>query len=164
MANDKSFIQNFKNQMGEVKKYDEQSQKGETIVKEEDLQAELEQKFQKLFGDINNEITNSLEAISEEFEINTEDFNEEEIDNIVTLIDENGKEIEYEFLDFIEYEGEEYIILLPSGEVACMEVLILRVEGADTDDESYVSVDSMETLNAVFKIFKNKIKNEIDCY
>ena len=158
MANDKSFIQNFKNQMGEVKKYDEQSQKGETIVKEEDLQAELEQKFQKLFGDINNEITNSLEAISEEFEINTEDFNEEEIDNIVTLIDENGKEIEYEFLDFIEYEGEEYIILLPSGEVACMEVLILRVEGADTDDESYVSVDSMETLNAVFKIFKNKIK------
>ena len=152
MANDKSFIQNFKNQMGEVKKYDEQSQKGETIVKE-DLQAELEQKFQKLFGDINNEITNSLEAISEEFEI-----------NIVTLIDENGKEIEYEFLDFIEYEGEEYIILLPSGEVACMEVLILRVEGADTDDESYVSVDSMETLNAVFEIFKNKIKNEFDFY
>ena len=31
----------------------------------------------------------------------------EELDNIIVLNDENGEEIEFEFLDLIEYEGEE---------------------------------------------------------
>ena len=37
----------------------------------------------------------------------------EELDNILTLNDEDGNEVEFEFLDLIEYEGEEYVILLP---------------------------------------------------
>ena len=31
----------------------------------------------------------------------------EELDNIIVLNDENGDEIEFEFLDLIEYDGEE---------------------------------------------------------
>ena len=40
----------------------------------------------------------------------------EELDNIIVLNDENGDEIEFEFLDLIEYEGEEYVVLLPYDE------------------------------------------------
>ena len=40
----------------------------------------------------------------------------EELDNIIVLNDENGDEIEFEFLDLIEYDGEEYVVLLPNDE------------------------------------------------
>ena len=39
-----------------------------------------------------------------------------ELDNIVTLEDENGAEVPFEFLDLVEYQGEEYVVLLPVGE------------------------------------------------
>ena len=43
------------------------------------------------------------------------EFNEDE-SNIVILNDEEGNEIRFEFLDLIEYENEEYVILLPLDE------------------------------------------------
>ena len=46
-------------------------------------------------------------------DINTPN-NGEELDNIIILNDENGNEVKFEFLDLMEYEGEEYIILLPT--------------------------------------------------
>ena len=48
-------------------------------------------------------------------DINTPN-NGEELDNIIILNDENGNEVKFEFLDLMEYEGEEYIILLPTEE------------------------------------------------
>ena len=42
------------------------------------------------------------------------------------------------------------------------EVVILKVENVDTDEESYVSVDNEETLNKVFEIFKEKFKDEFN--
>ena len=41
------------------------------------------------------------------------DSNFEEESNIIVLNDENGEEIRFEFLDLIEYDGEEYVVLLP---------------------------------------------------
>jgi len=37
----------------------------------------------------------------------------EERDDLVVLIDENGEETEFEHLDTIEYNGNEYVVLLP---------------------------------------------------
>ncbi len=85
--------------------------------------------------------------------------------NVVVLNDEDGNEIKFEFLDLIEYESEEYVVLLPiddDGENDDGEVVILKLEDADTDEESYVSVDDEETLNAVFDIFKDKFKDEFN--
>ena len=45
-----------------------------------------------------------------EDENNGLDLNEE-LDNIVVLNDEDGNEINFEFLDLIEYDGEEYVVL-----------------------------------------------------
>lgn len=100
----------------------------------------------------------------EENENNELDLNEE-LDNIIVLNDEDGNEINFEFLDLIEYEGEEYVVLLPVEEDENSdEVVILKVE--DTDEESeegaYVSIEDEEILNAVFEIFKEKFKDEFN--
>ena len=89
----------------------------------------------------------------------------EELDNIIVLNDENGEEIEFEFLDLIEYEGDEYVVLLPNDEDEedAGEVLILKLEDSDSEDEeSYVSVDDEDVLKAVFEIFKEKFKDEFN--
>lgn len=88
----------------------------------------------------------------------------EELDNIITLNDEEGKEVQFEFLDLIEYNSEEYVILLPIEETEeAGEVVILKVEQTENEDEeSYVGVEDEEELNAVFAIFKDKFKDEFN--
>ena len=91
----------------------------------------------------------------------------EELDNVIVLNDEDGNEVNFEFLDLIELEGEEYVVLLPmseEGEEDEGEVVILKVEDTDDDseEESYVSVYDEATLNRVFEIFKDKFKDEFD--
>ena len=74
----------------------------------------------------------------------------EELDNIIVLNDEDGNEVEFEFLDLIEYDGESYVVLLPNDddEEEAGEVLILKLEDNDSEDEeSYVSVEDEEILN-----------------
>ena len=88
----------------------------------------------------------------------------EELDNMIILNDEEGNEVQFEFLDLIEYEEEEYVVLLPVEEdEESGEVVILKVEDTDSEDEeSYVSVDDEATLNEVFEIFKEKFKDDFD--
>ncbi len=96
-----------------------------------------------------------------------ENFEGEELDNIVILNDEDGNEVKFEFLDLIELDDEEYVVLLPvtaEGEEEEGEVVILKVEDVDedSDEESYVSIEDEETLNKVFEIFKEKFKDDFD--
>ena len=66
-----------------------------------------------------------------------ENFEGEDLDNIVILNDEEGNEVKFEFLDLVELDEEEYVVLLPvteEGEEEEGEVVILKVE--DTDEES----------------------------
>lgn len=98
-----------------------------------------------------------------------ENFNEgEELDNIVILNDEEGNEVKFEFLDLVELDDEEYVVLLPmteEGEEEEGEVVILKLEDNDDEDseeESYVSVEDEEILNKVFEIFKEKFKDDFD--
>ena len=90
---------------------------------------------------------------------------EEELDNIIILNDEEGNEVQFEFLDLVEYDDEEYVVLLPidEGEDEAGEVVILKVEDTESEDEeSYVSVDDEEVLNKVFEIFKEKFKDDFN--
>ena len=96
-----------------------------------------------------------------------EGYEGEDLDNIITLNDEDGNEVKFEFLDLIELEDEQYVVLLPvleEGEEDDGEVVILKLEDSeeDSEQESYVSVDSEETLMKVFNIFKDKFKDEFD--
>ena len=91
----------------------------------------------------------------------------EELDNIVVLNDEEGNEVQFEFLDLVELDDEEYVVLLPvtdEGEEDEGEVVILKLEDTDDDseEESYVGVEDEEILNKVFEIFKDKFKDEFN--
>ena len=92
-------------------------------------------------------------------------MDEDELDNIIVLNDEDGNEVNFEFLDLVELDGEEYVILLPTdeSEEEPGEVVILKVEDTESEEEeSYVSVDDEEVLNKVFEVFKEKFKDEFD--
>ena len=91
----------------------------------------------------------------------------EELDNIIILNDENGNEVKFEFLDLVELDNEEYVVLLPysaEGEEDEGEVVILKLEDTDedSDEESYIGVDDEDILNKVFAIFKEKYKDDFN--
>ena len=66
--------------------------------------------------------------------------------------------MDFEYLDCIEYQGKEYLVLLPADEEAT-EVVILEVEPVDEETENYLSVGDEGILNAVYAIFKEKYKD-----
>ena len=96
--------------------------------------------------------------------LNNEDFGDEYEAEIITLEDDQGNEQDFEYLDTVEYEGEEYIVLLPVEEAEgdAGEVMILRVDSIDDENESYVGIDDEEVLRAVFEIFKSRYSEDFD--
>ena len=83
--------------------------------------------------------------------------NEEET-SILTLTDENGVEADFEYLDCIDYEGKEYLVLMPADEAAT-DIIILEVEPVDEETENYLSVQDETILNAVYDIFEEEYKD-----
>lgn len=83
---------------------------------------------------------------------------QEELSNIITLTDNDGTETDFEFIDIIEYEGDEYVILMPVEDFDD-DVVILRVEPINDDEDSYYGVEDEQVLNAVFAIFKERYKD-----
>ena len=76
----------------------------------------------------------------------------EEIDNIILLNDENGNQVKFEFLDFIEYDDKEFVVLLPAEDDEADEngeVIILQVVTAENpEDEEYVGIEDADDLIA----------------
>ncbi|MEE1060467.1 MAG: DUF1292 domain-containing protein [Ruminococcus sp.] len=87
-----------------------------------------------------------------------EDMNE---GAIITLTDDEGKEVEFELLDVIEYKGDEYIVLIENDENAD-EVVIFQIRSLDEETEEYVSIEDEELLNTIFEIFKKNYEGEIN--
>ena len=85
---------------------------------------------------------------------------EEEI-SILTLTDENGQDVEFEYLDCLEYQGKEYLILSPAEEESG-EIIILEIQPVDEENENYLAVEDEATLEAVFAIFKDKYKDILE--
>ena len=83
---------------------------------------------------------------------------EEEESSILTLTDENGVDNDFEYLDCIEFDGKEYLVLMPVDTVET-EIVILEVEPVDEENENYQAVEDEKLLNAVYSIFKEKYKD-----
>ena len=81
---------------------------------------------------------------------------EEEETSILTLTDENGQDVDFEYLDCIEYQGTEYLVLMPEGED---EIVIMEVEPVDEESENYLAVEDEAVLGAVYAICKEKFKD-----
>ena len=83
---------------------------------------------------------------------------QEEQENIITFVDESGEEVTFEYMDCIEYQGKEYLALLPVEEDS-NEVVILEIEPVDEENENYLSVEDEAILQAVYEIFKENYKD-----
>ena len=82
----------------------------------------------------------------------------EEEESILTLTDENGEDMNFEYLDCIEYEGTEYLVLMPADDDS-NEIVILRIEPVDEENENYLAVEDEAVLDAVYGIFKERYKD-----
>ncbi len=90
-----------------------------------------------------------------------EELLQEEETSTLMLTDETGVDTEFEYLDCIDYEGKEYLILLPLDDEE-NGIVILEVEPVDEETENYLSVTDTDILDAVYGIFKEKYKDIIE--
>ncbi|MFO7295352.1 MAG: DUF1292 domain-containing protein [Caldicoprobacter sp.] len=84
--------------------------------------------------------------------------------NIIELIDENDEVVQFEHLLTLDFDGREYIVLMPIEEDEPDsdegEVVILRVEQDDEGNDIYVSIEDEEELEEVFQAFLQVIEQE----
>lgn len=87
-----------------------------------------------------------------------ENIVEEEDNGVLILTDEDGQDVSFEYLDSVDYQGKEYLVLMPSDE-AETQIVILEVEPVDEENENYFSVNDEAILDAVYDIFKERYKD-----
>ena len=90
-----------------------------------------------------------------------EEILQEEEESTLVLTDENGVDQEFEYLDCIEYEGKEYLVLIPAEEEA-NEIVILEIQPVDEETENYLAVEDESILVAVYDIFKERYKDVLN--
>lgn len=87
------------------------------------------------------------------------DQNQEEMNSIISLTDEQGNEVQFELLDVVPYNGNEYIAIVPAEEEdedGDMVQLYRIVPDENGDTETYVGLESEEELNAVYSEFQSR--------
>lgn len=86
----------------------------------------------------------------------SEEILQEEETSVLTLTDENGVNTNFEYLDCIEYNGTEYLVLMPEE---TNEIVILAIESVDEENENYLAVEDESILDAVYGIFKERYQD-----
>ena len=87
-----------------------------------------------------------------------------EENNIVTLLDENGKEVDFDLVMTFDYEGNRYAALLPMEEIENVgsdEVVLLQIV-RENGEEQYVSIDNPILLDEVFDEFLDLFDAQFD--
>ncbi len=85
--------------------------------------------------------------------------------SFITLIDDEGQEIELEYIDALEYKGQVYMAFLPviaeDEEINEEEygTLILKSEIVN-GEEMLVPIEDEEELNAVYELFEKDLFEE----
>ncbi len=87
-------------------------------------------------------------------------MSEEYGNNFVVLTDENGKEIELEHLDTVEYNGQTYMAFIPAEMELddAYELLIMKVELEDNGEEALVTLDDEDEEAYRFQIFSEPLE------
>lgn len=91
----------------------------------------------------------------------SEELNEELDDGeLIELIDDDGKVINFRLLDVTEYKGEKYTLLLaaePNEEIAEDEVVIFRLNEAD---ETLEPIEDETLLQEIFDFYQQETEGE----
>ncbi len=86
-------------------------------------------------------------------------------DDLLVLTDDEGNDVTLEFVDRIEYRGEEYAVMIPvdeDNEEDAASVVIMRIDEDADGDEAFSSINDDKIMNKVFEIFKTKFSDEYD--
>lgn len=85
----------------------------------------------------------------------------------ITLTDEDGNEIELEYIDTVEYNGAVYLCFYPadapeepSEEDDGYGLIILKVVADNGEEEELVTVDDEDELNAVYNLYMESLFEE----
>lgn len=98
--------------------------------------------------------------MSDEILENEDDVLEEDGEEIVELIDDNGNVLKFKLLDVTEYKGVKYTLLLaaePNEEIAEDEVVIFRLNEVE---EVLEPIEDDNLLEEVFEFYQNEIDEE----
>lgn len=82
--------------------------------------------------------------------------------DFVVLTDEDGKEMEFEHLDTLEYEGETYMAFIPaeqSVEESCELVILKLAQEENSDEEVLLSIEDEDELETVFNLFTERLED-----
>lgn len=88
-----------------------------------------------------------------------------EYENIVTLTDMDGAEVDFEILDIVPYESGDYAVLLPVDDDSdVVDAVILEILHAEEENEEDMlqGVEDPAVLNAVFDLFVERNKDEFN--
>ena len=85
--------------------------------------------------------------------------------DIITLTDDEGNEYEFEHIDTIEFNSKIYLAFTEVSETeedSASEIIILRLEKDENDEEMLVTVDDEAELEAAYEAFMDEALNEED--
>ena len=90
-----------------------------------------------------------------------EELEEFDENDIITLTDEDGNQIQALFLDMVEFEEQEYAALMTMQSDEAGEIMIFRIEDSENEDmDDYVTVEDERILQAVYQIIKERFGDE----
>ncbi len=91
-------------------------------------------------------------------------MSEEERDNIVVLVDEDGNEFNFEVLDIIEKDNLRYAVGLAADEAEDEDgaVLIMRIVPQNDEEDMLEPIEDEDELNAVFEMFKERMQDDFE--
>lgn len=89
---------------------------------------------------------------------------EEELEGIVTMVNEDGEKHDFLHLDSFELNGETYVVLLPAdeGDEECEDVLIYTLQVEEDESETLLPIDDEAELDMAFEEFKSRMADEYD--
>ena len=92
--------------------------------------------------------------------------NEEEADNIITLTDEDGKDIDFEIIGDAEIDGVVYYAMTPAGaqdsNEGIIEYVLLKLTKDEDGEDMFVTVDDEDEFDKVADYFDDMFDSEED--
>ncbi len=95
-------------------------------------------------------------------ELNNNNVPDEENENYITLVDDNGKEVSFEIIGTLEYLERWFAVLIPFDEEDDGVVILEMIATDDPDYDEFVGIDDENLLNEVFDEFKKSYNGEYE--
>ena len=85
-----------------------------------------------------------------------------ETEDIYTLTDEDGVEMNFKLLGRAEVEDAVYLALIPEADIEAEEYVILKLLTDENGEEVLVTIDDDEEFDRIADLFEDELFDEID--